>query len=78
MLLLDDTETPYTIFSYDWVEVHDGPSAEAPMIGSRMCGNGTLDGTLVHATGHEAHVRFHSDSSVSGSGFVIQVEARGI
>ena len=54
---------------YDWLEIRDGDSASSPLIGSRMCG-ATIPGAI-QSTGNSMTLIFHTDSSVSKTGFKI-------
>ena len=53
-------------FRYDWLEVHDGGSENAPIIGNKLCGNSIPDSII--ASGSELFVAFHS-SRASWSDF---------
>ena len=54
---------------YDYLEVRDGPSASSTMIGSKLCG-GTVP-PPIQSTGNSMTLIFHTDSSVSKTGFKI-------
>ena len=51
--------------------VHNGDSADAPMIGSRLCGSNHPQ--PITSDGNRLFVRFHSDGSVTSTGFEIRV-----
>ena len=57
---------------YDWLEVRDGPSADSNILDTNLCGN-TLP-TPIASTGNSLTLVFHTDSSVTGSGFKINIK----
>ena len=57
--------------NYDWVEIRDGNSSNSPLIGDKLCGS-TLPKAIT-SNGNQLYVKFHSDSSVVGTGFEILV-----
>ena len=56
---------------WDWVEVRNGNSSNSPLIGDKLCGS-TIPGAIT-SNGNQLYVKFHSDSSVVGTGFEILV-----
>ena len=64
-----DVESRYACHS-DYLAVHDGSNTSAPMIGSKLCGTSPV-GTTMASTGNIMTLYFHSDGSVSRSGFQI-------
>ena len=53
------------------MDVRNGPDATSPRIGERRCGS-DLPGPII-SEGNELYLHFHSDYSVSRSGFEIKV-----
>ena len=62
--------------TYDWLEVRDGQTSTSPWIGSKLCGKEVP--RRITSKGHHLFVKFHSDGSVTKSGFRIQVDKPGI
>ena len=60
---------------YDWLEVHDGASESSPLIGTKMCGSNLPQN--IKSTGNELFVKFHSDYSVTSTGYEVRVVAVG-
>ena len=54
--------------------MYDGSSDAAASIGGKLCGRDVPD--PIQGTGNEVVVKFHSDYSVTASGFEIRVDAR--
>ena len=57
---------------YDWLEIRDGDSENAPLIGSRLCGSSTPQPIV--SSGNHLFIQFHSDSDLVSSGFEIKVD----
>ena len=55
--------------------VHDGGGANSPMIGDKRCGSNVPD--PITSTGNQLFLRFHSDYSITSTGFEISVEEGG-
>ena len=55
--------------SYDYLEIRDGPSADSPLIGSRICGSTAPQ--PIQSTGNSMTLIFHTDGSVTKTGFKI-------
>ena len=51
----------------DWLKIFDGNSTNGPLLGSKYCGASKLGS--VESSGNAMHLNFHSDSTVSKSGF---------
>ena len=60
---------------WDYLNVYDGNSTTSPMIGSKLCGIGTHVGTKIQATGNAMTILFHTDYSVTKSGFKLLANA---
>ena len=45
------------------------------MVGSKLCGIGTHVGTTIQSTGNAMTILFHTDGSVTKSGFKLVVNA---
>ena len=58
--------------AYDWLEITEGGSSTSSVIGSKLCGSSN-PGTIV-ATGNSVTLYFHSDESVTSSGFKLKIE----
>ena len=52
---------------FDFLQIHDGASASAQMIG-RYCGT-RLHGVTLNSTSNQMYLWFRSDASVSADGF---------
>ena len=60
-------------FRFDWLEIHDGDSIDAPVIGDlRYCGP-NIPGVFT-STRNTLFIRFKTDSDVGKKGFEINVE----
>ncbi|MCJ8728547.1 hypothetical protein PDJAM_G00005700 [Pangasius djambal] len=59
-------EGPFPSCIYDYLELHDGPNAQAPLIG-RFCAN--VPPPTNTTSGSSLHIVFHSDFIVSSTGF---------
>ena len=76
--VLIEFEQPFSIESsgnrcpWDYLEVHDGPSASSSLIGPKLCGNLDPVPTPIQSTGNSMTLVFHTDSSVTRSGFRIR------
>ena len=57
---------------YDWLEIREGASASSPLIGYKLCGSSN-PGTIL-STGNSITLIFHSDGSVTASGFKLKFE----
>ena len=60
------------LFSADWLAVHDGASASAPMLGNRMCGD--IIPSPIVSTGNRLYLHFHSDPTRNNTGYKIVAE----
>ena len=58
------------VFSWDWMEIRDGPEPNSQLI-STLCGD-TIPEPII-SSGNELYVHFHSDASVGSTGFEISV-----
>ncbi|XP_078582053.1 cubilin-like isoform X2 [Branchiostoma floridae x Branchiostoma japonicum] len=54
--------------AFDWLEFRDGPNPTSPLIGNRLCS--TVLPSTVYSTGSIVRVAFHTDYSVTGTGFL--------
>lgn len=61
---------------YDWLEVRDGDNEKAPLIGSRMCGTSSSNEMI--SSGNQLFIKFHSDYSVTRTGYRIRVDLGNI
>ena len=61
--------------NYDWLIIRDGNSSESNLIGSKLCGN-TVPGPIV-STGNSAILDFHTDGTITHSGFKMIAYAIG-
>ena len=50
--------------NYDYLQIHDGPTASQHRIGTMLPNGGTINGTS-----HQLYLWFHSDESVAHNGF---------
>ena len=57
---------------YDWLEIRDGPSAGSNMLVSNLCGR-TIPNPIL-STGNSLTLILQTDSSVTGSGFMINAK----
>ena len=62
------------IFSWDWLEVHDGDNIDAPLMGDTYYCATDIPATM-ESTGHALFIRFKTDYHMSAKGFQIEVEA---
>ena len=60
------------LFSADWLAIHDGASASAPILGNRMCGD--IIPSPIVSTGNELYLHFHSDPTRNNRGYKMVVE----
>ena len=58
--------------SDDWLEIRDGSTSDADLIGSKLCGN-QVPGTIV-SSGNTLYIGFRSDGSVTSSGFQLEIK----
>ncbi|KAG9276492.1 cubilin [Astyanax mexicanus] len=72
--------TPFQVQGYgtacstgDYLELRNGPDADAPSLGGRLCG--TSVPAVTQTTDNHLHVRFVSDASNEGNGFKLIFEA---
>ena len=63
---------PNSACSYDYLNIYDGPTSSSSLIGSKLCGETIPDS--VESTGNTMHIHFHTDFSVTRSGFKIKAE----
>ena len=56
---------------YDWLEVRNGGDEDAQMIGERRCGSNIPQPII--SSGNQIFIRFHSDFSITSTGFEIEV-----
>ena len=61
---------------YDFLDLYDGDSTDSPIIGSKLCDSVGI-GTKVLSTGNVMTLHFHSDTSVTESGFKLYANAEG-
>ena len=54
---------------WDYLEARDGPSADSPVIGSKLCGSTAP--APIQSTGNSMTLIFHTDGSVTRTGFKI-------
>ena len=54
--------------TFDYLQIHDGPSSGSHLIG-RFCGMTPPNGGTLNSTHDRVYLWFHSDSSVNGDGF---------
>ena len=59
-----------TTCSFDYLAVHDGNDTDSPMIGPKLCGTSPA-GTTLKSTGNVMTLHFHTDRTVTRSGFKI-------
>ena len=59
--------------AYDWIEVRDGDTDSANVIGSKLCGADNPEPIV--SSGNSLHVFFRTDGSVVRTGFKIRVGA---
>ena len=57
---------------FDYLNIYDGPNSSSSLIGSKLCGQTIPDS--VKSTGNTMHIHFHTDFSVTRSGFKILAE----
>ena len=55
--------------SYDYLEARDGPSADSPRIGSKLCGGNAP--APIQSTGNSMTLVFHTDGTSTKTGFKI-------
>ena len=60
----------------DWIEIYDGPTADKPLIGDRICGN--VPPSTIISTTNKVSMKFKSDNSETQSGYEIIVKEIGI
>ena len=60
---------PHSSCIYDYIEIYDGADSNSPMLAQRLCGT-TPPTDAIISSGSSMLVRFVSDFSVSGDGFV--------
>ena len=53
---------------FDYLQIHDGPSASHHRIG-KYCGTTLPNGGTVNSTTHKMYLWFHSDDSIAHDGF---------
>ncbi|XP_070174131.1 cubilin-like [Littorina saxatilis] len=56
--------------NFDFLQIHDGPSASSHMIG-KYCGNQAPNGGTINSTHNQLYFWFKSDASVASSGFTV-------
>jgi len=59
---------------WDYLAVHDGDSTSSNLIGSKLCGTDPA-GSTIQSTGNTMTLHFHTDGSVTRSGFKINVNS---
>ncbi|XP_063696850.1 cubilin homolog [Culicoides brevitarsis] len=59
---------------FDWLQIHDGPTSSAYMIG-RFCGNALPKGGNILSTHNALYLWFRSDNSTAHDGFELTWEA---
>ena len=60
----------------DWLMIFDGNSSNAPLLGSKYCGASRLGS--VESSGNSMHLNFHSDSTITKSGFKLNTYVIGM
>ena len=60
--------------TWDYLAVHDGDSTSSSLIGSKLCGT-SHEGSTIQSTGNTMTLHFHTDGSVTRSGFKINVNS---
>ena len=56
--------------NFDYLQIHDGPSASHHRIG-KYCGTTLPNGGTINSTTHEMYMWFHSDDSIAHDGFTL-------
>ena len=60
----------------DWLKIFDGNSSSASLLRSKYCGDSRLG--YVESSGSSMHLNFHSDSTVTKSGFKLNTYVIGM
>ena len=63
---------PHNRCVYDWLEIRDGNNAGADLLSTRLCGEQLF--APITSTGNTLHIHFHTDGSVTKSGFQLKVK----
>ena len=61
-----------TTCGYDFLAIYDGGTTNSPMLETKLCGQNAA-GRTIQSTGNTMTLHFHTDSSVTKSGFKIKV-----
>ncbi|XP_048237900.1 cubilin-like isoform X1 [Haliotis rufescens] len=56
--------------NYDYLQIHDGPTASSHMLG-KWCGTNPPGGGTLNTTSNQVYLWFYSDASISGDGFAV-------
>ena len=59
---------------YDFLAIYDGETTDSPMLATKLCGPNAA-GIPIQSTGNTMTLHFHSDSSMTKSGFKLHVSA---
>ena len=63
---------PHNRCVYDWLEIRDGSDSSADLLSTRLCGEQLF--APITSTGNNLHIHFHTDGSVTKSGFQLKVK----
>ena len=63
---------PHSSCGYDWLEVRDGDTESADLIGSKLCGEQIPEPII--SSGNALYVYFRTDGSVVRTGFKFRVD----
>ena len=63
---------PHSTCQYDFLAIYDGETTDSPILATKFCGANSA-GTSLQSTGNTMTLHFHTDSSVTKSGFKIKV-----
>ena len=63
---------PHNRCVYDWLEIRDGNNAGADLLSTRLCGEQLF--APITSTGNTLYIQFHTDGSVTKSGFQLKVK----
>ena len=63
------------LLRFDWLEIHDGDSMDAPLIGGKKyCDTDIPVNKTFDSTGNSLFVRFKTDATIRKRGFEINVD----
>ena len=57
---------------FDWLEIRDGSDSTADLLSTRLCGEQLF--APITSTGNTLYIQFHTDGSVTKSGFQLKVK----